>query len=388
MNSVLSMGTTTFLAISLILVSRCDSSPPSPGHLSLLQQPLVNGSISEKFAAVGLLSLEHPADTGLCTATLVAPDQILTAAHCVADGPVDFDAREGSHQLYFSLGMDPELTRIQRRLIQVEIHPEYDPNREEPLHDLAIAWLDQPIAEVLPAALYTDPAASLLNQELCIVGYGLAEVTGTTWPPKPSASLGGRRATTVLAHDLSSSHWHYHFSNGDTGACFGDSGGPAFFGADDLRRIAGVTSYGDSTCKEIGAYVRLDIHKDWLQRLIPQLNGSTTNCLNDGMCNGACAEDSDCASLMCPPGVCGESDNGCLPVLATAAGTACHYVSADAQVCASSTIIDVQYDEELGHCIHYDRLGTPCHETCADCGTLTCTCNRLLSQLDNLSVEK
>jgi secreted trypsin-like serine protease len=57
-------------------------------------------------------------------------------------------------------------------------------------------------------------------------------------------------------------------NNANTGGtCFGDSGGPVFFGGDDSNLLVGVTSYGlNSQCAGTGGVYRIDRADDleWL----------------------------------------------------------------------------------------------------------------------------
>lgn len=49
-------------------------------------------------------------------------------------------------------------------------------------------------------------------------------------------------------------------ATGDSGTCFGDSGGPNFFGsgADETKIVAGVTSTGDAMCLSTNTTYRVD----------------------------------------------------------------------------------------------------------------------------------
>src|SRR5262249_58453045 len=53
---------------------------------------IINGVFTAAYPAVARLTIWTEDSVGLFTRTLVAPSTILTAAHCVADGPVEIDA--------------------------------------------------------------------------------------------------------------------------------------------------------------------------------------------------------------------------------------------------------------------------------------------------------
>jgi MYXO-CTERM domain-containing protein len=109
-----------------------------------------------------------------------------------------------------------------------------------------------------------------------------------------------------------------------TGTCSGDSGGPALAMIGGVQKIVGVTSFGDVGCTQMGAHMRTDAGKAWLESAAPELG-----CTADGSCNTACgsnglpqdpdcpvcAKDSDCGADM----VCG-TDHLCEPAPMTPGG--------------------------------------------------------------------
>lgn len=89
----------------------------------------------------------------MCTASLIAPNLVLTAAHCL------YDSRTGNriapHKIRFEAGLDGRRFKAARTASKAVIHPQYVHRiRGEAQigHDLAVLKLDRPIsaAEIRP----------------------------------------------------------------------------------------------------------------------------------------------------------------------------------------------------------------------------------------------
>lgn len=116
-------------------------------------QPVETREDLRRFAAVGRLDLGN----GFCTATLIAPDLILTAAHCMFD-PATGQRRDHS-VMRFNAGLRDGDSVAQRGVEVSFVHPDYDRDNQDRgemiATDLAIARLDRAIEthSILPMHL-------------------------------------------------------------------------------------------------------------------------------------------------------------------------------------------------------------------------------------------
>lgn len=367
------------LLFILLSLSNCQAPDPNaiaspPQSVGQTGQAIVGGDVTRAYGATGyLLAYQH--NTGAaCTATLVSYDLILTAAHCffITDRPVD--PATGSSGAVFTLGYDATQPQIQRRIERIHLHPEYDPLDPTLANDIAVARLAQPITSVLPALISFTPARTLVGREVTLVGYGISttENNSEDEPLDQADSIRRQAQVTVDSVSPNDSYWLYRFATGQTSACSGDSGGPAYLRSDEGNLIVGITSFGDERCLIGGGQTRIDIYEDWLAEfnLHEPSTGLPRACsTGDGVCDGSCAVDNDCDALLCPPGTCGTATADCLPALVARAGTQCYYLSDAGQVCGSSAIAQVKYDATSSTCSYYDRLGAACGQSCASCTT-------------------
>jgi hypothetical protein len=223
-----------------------------------------------------------------CSATLISPTVLLTAAHCtlgtvgstlvtfqsvIAETPpAPFPVAANP-----SVGYTPaELAAAGYRSGTAVTHPEYSDFTDlASWNDVGIIVLDAPVTGIQPAQLaprnYLDRFRQpRLNKTIFeVVGYGTEVRKPDSGPQKPQPMSYPliRRVTTSPGQKLTPQILQMNGNPNDTrgggGTCFGDSGGPVFLNG----YLVAVTSYGyTANCRYLGGYQRVDIPvvQDWL----------------------------------------------------------------------------------------------------------------------------
>jgi len=200
---------------------------------------IVDGEVTTEFDTVAAIGLRRvrcdEAPVVMCSGTLIAPDAVLSAAHCFVP------ARPGlQYEVFFDDAAEAGTRSI--GVLAVETHPGFDADTRA--DDVAVLWLAHPVTDRAPEAL---PAPSSPAPE---IGLGVELVGfGTTTPgsvPDGIKRVGTGRVTTVSAGTA----W---VDPDPSVSCAGDSGGPLFTrGAP--RTLIGVASSGDPGCRKNSVY--------------------------------------------------------------------------------------------------------------------------------------
>jgi uncharacterized protein (TIGR03382 family) len=219
-------------------------------------QAIISGQASDpgEFPATGMLVI---ADTMTCTATLIAPDVALTAAHCLAT-PI-FGT--------FGFTLDTDAADGTQDIIPVSVwhrHPGFDDGVDDFVdlavrNDVGVILLDRPILDVAPEKIEVPADGDLVapGAELSVVGYGRV-----VWH---TGSLALKRDAQVFV-DRSERN-EFSTTAADPQPCNGDSGGPLFAETPNGRRIVGLVSraVGRSQMCDTGAIVtRVKPYGDWI----------------------------------------------------------------------------------------------------------------------------
>jgi hypothetical protein len=194
-----------------------------------------------------------------CSGSLLSPHVFLTAGHCVADvssARVYFQQDAGAH--YDPITEQDPITgypddcfsqpcTTARKLINFG-YPAGFPNTK----DAGLVILDRAITlseyGVLAEAGALDVLATRRGQQSITFtdsGYGLSYINGST-----STSFRERLMVTTKLDNLASAlngGFNVQTSNSPGiggGTCFGDSGGPLFYGGPKSNTITGITSFG------------------------------------------------------------------------------------------------------------------------------------------------
>jgi secreted trypsin-like serine protease len=197
-----------------------------------------------------------PVDKVGCTATLIAPDVLLTAAHCIDPAITDM---VGLPRVVFEADATTAGGLATRSALPHESFVYTAPFHiylETP-HDVGLLFLAQPVS-VVPASI--GRASPAMGESLDVVGYG-QRVDGD------DATLGLEYTTTMSITEIAATEVR---AFGSGCVAVGDSGGPAFSG----ERIVGITSHsGGETfeCVHGDIFERTDAYVDWIVKHAPSV---------------------------------------------------------------------------------------------------------------------
>ncbi|GHF06139.1 trypsin-like serine protease [Pseudolysinimonas yzui] len=225
-----------------------------------------------------------------CSATLVSPTVVVTAAHCtegtLGSTLVTFESVIAEQPPSgFPVAADPTVGYTSAELAAAGYisgtaytHPAYSGFTDmDNWNDVGVIVLDAPVAsfgdgypEVAPVGTLDAIKQSDLSKTLfTAVGYGTEVRKPDAGPQKPQpmtypllrryVDMPGQKLTPQILQ----TNGNPNDVHGTGGTCFGDSGGPVYLG----DQIVAVTSYGyTSNCRYLGGYQRLDIPvvADWL----------------------------------------------------------------------------------------------------------------------------
>lgn len=215
-----------------------------------------------------------------CGGTLIAPDVVLSAAHCFAAGipwkPSDYEVVAGRTALLRGTG---EV----RNVVEVSLHPRYDKVTNR--FDVAVLRLETPIETIAPVRLVARASTRFQTpgKKLTVAGWGSTIGYPATDFYPPTFYPSRMREASVKLVEGSVCRSLYAAENtpitpsqqlcaAELGrdSCQGDSGGPLF--ADRLSRIVqvGIVSFG-SGCADPefpGVYTRIAAPEiyDFIQR--------------------------------------------------------------------------------------------------------------------------
>jgi hypothetical protein len=224
-----------------------------------------------------------------CSSTLIAPDVVLLAAHCV--DPAVLSQGGSVEDLEFRWSRQVDLTEPDSpsdawpddaiRAVATVFPDEWaidnmqDFSLGVPKYDIALMFLEEAVQGVAPAVLVDAETAQAIAPGVVVdvVGWGFNEPIGimeSFMPPSPDAF--GRKMWGTTRLDAVGD---FEIQVGDeasaTRKCRGDSGGPTFMEVSDdtveTYRLIGVTSRAaDFTlCETMGGYdTRVDAYLDWI----------------------------------------------------------------------------------------------------------------------------
>ncbi len=270
-----------------------------PSEADVASDPIINGedAAREDWPQTGVMLMDATIESDwgdadvrmmVCSSTLIAPDVVLLAAHCL-DGDA-FTYGYGTldiHEVRWSReedlsdydGSDANIDWPDDSVPAIDWvgHDDFDLFQLQTgvavNYDIALIFLETPITDVafayLPTVDETDQIVE--GAEVTVVGWG-QQVATSGWDPPPAGSYGIKQMGASTIADIGEAEFQVGATESSVRKCHGDSGGPTFMDIDTASSVAtrliGVTShaYDESDCdRKGGVDTRVMYYRDWIE---------------------------------------------------------------------------------------------------------------------------
>jgi secreted trypsin-like serine protease len=254
--------------------------PTADGQHRGMETRIIGGSVAsaQRYPYYTYVKISTEYETSTCGGSLIAPDVVLTAAHCLSltyDTPT-IDAFVNSTSKKYS---DNE---FYRKGIKMVVHPGYNQSPRD--RDIGLIFLDSPVVGVPLVKLNRDAAVPISSNPPSATAIGLGEIGGSEVSDDffPTWFEDAERLMNVQINPISTVSCIKVYGSarigeatlcaggdGEKATCYGDSGGPLLMKGSSAQNDVqiGITAWGPSGCVADGypdVFTRVSYFAQWI----------------------------------------------------------------------------------------------------------------------------
>ena len=331
----------SLIALSTLSFAACGSDTLNPNgalddidvaQLTAKKQPIINGTrvTGNEYSAAVTIYLDVYGDRSTsCTGTLIAPNYVLTASHCISNCLEENGEQDDiySYRPYMRVGVGNSVNSLKAsyKIAEFIEHPDFYCTSNKIENDIALIRLTKnvPSSVAVPVMPFTDQmelTAKEVDEDKVHgthVGFGLTAPyddysSGVKFKADNTlyavCSLFEEKSKYCPRIQKPEGFIYIDPSITNVGMCSGDSGGPFFVERDGTLYVAGVASWGTNNCMGVSAMTNVS---DYFQSFIlPHTNIPYEKCNNGVDDNGdgrADCDDPQCSQArVCQPEICDD----------------------------------------------------------------------------------